>query len=88
MEEDIYSKKECIMGIVRGIVPVVVTVLTIFGISADADILITVIGSILSIVTFICSWWKNNNITLAAQQAQKVLDDLKSGEEELDDGGE
>ena len=88
MEEDIYSKKECIMGIVRGIVPVVVTVLTIFGISADADILITVIGLILSIVTFVWSWWKNNNITLAAQQAQKVLDDLKSGEEELDDGGE
>lgn len=87
MEDEIYNKKECIMGIVRGIVPVIVTVLTICGISADADILITVIGSIVSIVTFIWSWWKNNNITLAAQQAQKVLDELKNGEEE-DDGGE
>lgn len=86
--EDVYSKKECIMGIIRGIVPVVVTILTICGISADADIILTVVGSILSIVTFVWSWWKNNNITLAAQQAQKVLDDLKSGEELDNDGGE
>ena len=85
--EDVYSKKECIMGIVRGIVPVIVTILTICGISADADIILTVIGSVLSIVTFVWSWWKNNNITLAAQQAQKVLDDLKS-KGESDDGGE
>ena len=85
--EDVYSKKECLMGIIRGLVPVIVTVLTMFGISADVDIIITVIGSILSIITFVWSWWKNNNITLAAQQAQKVLDELKSGEE-VDDGGE
>ena len=82
--EDVYSKKECLMGIVRGLVPVIVTVLTMFGISADVDIIITVIGSILSIITFVWSWWKNNNITLAAQQAQKVLDELKSEEEPSD----
>lgn len=88
MVEDVYSKKECIMGIIRGIVPVIVTILTICGISADADIILTVAGSILSIVTFVWSWWKNNNITLAAQQAQKVLDDLKGKEESDEDGGE
>lgn len=86
--EEVYSKKECVLGIIRGLVPIVVTVLTIFGISADADIIITVVGGILSIITFLWSWWKNNNITLAAQQAQKVLDDLKNGEEVVDDGEE
>lgn len=72
-----YNKKEATIAIVRGVVPVVVMFLTMAGISADADIIITFVGAAIALVTFIWSWWKNNNITQAAQQAQTFLNELK-----------
>lgn len=72
-----YSKKEAAIAIIRGVVPVVVMFLTMFGISADADVIITAVGAAIALVTFVWSWWKNNNITQAAQQAQTFLNELK-----------
>lgn len=38
------------------------------------------VSAILAVVATLYAWWKNNNITEAAQDAQKVLDELKAGE--------
>lgn len=75
-----YSKKESAIAIIRGIIPVIATVFTMFGISADANIMLTAVAGVVALVTFVWSWWKNNNITAAAQEAQNVLDELKSKE--------
>ena len=75
-----YSKKESDIAIIRGVVPVVATVFTMFGISADANIMLTAVAGAVALVAFVWSWWKNNNITAAAQEAQTVLNELKNKE--------
>lgn len=39
----------------------------------------TVLTVIATIITFIWIWWKNNSFTSAAQEADKVLTNLKNG---------
>lgn len=36
------------------------------------------LSSVATVIVAIYSWWKNNNITEEAQQAQEYLDELKS----------
>jgi hypothetical protein len=43
----------------------------------DADAWVNVALSILSAATILYSWWKNQNFTPEAQQAQHFLDELK-----------
>lgn len=38
------------------------------------------VSSLALIATTLWAWWKNNNFTPAAREAQKVLDGLKDGE--------
>ena len=45
--------------------------------SFDTDLWLNIFLSILSVVLLAYSWWKNNNITLAAQEAQNVLSNIK-----------
>lgn len=73
-----YDNREALFAIIRGLIPVIATTLTMLGISADADILALAVGGAISLGTFVWSWWKNNNITLAAQEAQSVLDEIKA----------
>ena len=67
----------------RLIVTLVVGVAATFGWTLDAELWINIVLSILSVALFIWTWWKNNNITAAAQEAQKVLDELKTGETKI-----
>lgn len=48
-----------------------------FGWSFDADLWFNVILSVIAVALLCYSWWKNNNITEAAQESQKVLMALK-----------
>ena len=48
------------------------------GLALDADALTTGILCALALGCFVWSWWKNNNVTAAAQEAQDFLDELKS----------
>lgn len=70
--------KDSIMAFVRLIVPAIAAGLSMFGIAVDADALLVGTTIVISAVTFIWSWWKNNNLTSAAQEAQKMLDEIKS----------
>lgn len=55
--------------------------LALFGMAVDADALFTGAMCVLAVVAFVWGWWKNNNVTDAAQEAQKVIDNLKEKEE-------
>lgn len=70
-------------AIVTIVVTAVVNVANVYGFAVDADAWISVVLSILSAVTVLWSWWKNQNVTEHAQMAQKYLDHLKAGGGEL-----
>lgn len=46
----------------------------------DADALTGAVAAVLAIGSTVVAWWRNNNVTEAAQDAQKVLDGLKGKE--------
>lgn len=46
----------------------------------DADALTGAVAAVLAIGTTLVAWWRNNNVTQAAQDAQKVLNDIKGKE--------
>lgn len=69
-------------AIVTIIVTAVVNIANMCGWALDADTWITAALSVLSVVTIAYSWWKNNNLTDAAIEAQKVLDTLKAQSKE------
>lgn len=48
--------------------------------AVDADALTSAVAAVLAIGTTVVAWWRNNNVTEAAQDAQKVLDSLKDKE--------
>lgn len=73
------SKKQTVFAFIRLAVMLITTGLTIFGVTVDANALFTVVMCVVAVVAAIVSWWKNNNVTSAATEAQKVLDELKSG---------
>lgn len=68
------------LAIVRLFVPLVVAVAAVFGWTFDAELLLNIMLSAGALLAFIWSWWKNNNITDAAQEAQKLLNEIKAGE--------
>lgn len=69
---------ERIKAIVTIVVTAVVNIANICGYAYDLD---PILNAVLSVVSFVCiawSWWKNQNITEPAIEAQKVLDHLKA----------
>jgi SPP1 family holin len=74
------NKKETIMAFVRLACMFLSSTMAMIGITVDADSMFVGATIVLSGVAFIWAWWKNNNVTSAAQEAQKVLDELKNGE--------
>lgn len=46
----------------------------------DADALTGAVAAVLAIGSTVVAWWRNNNVTQAAQDAQQVLDQLKGKE--------
>lgn len=73
------SKKQTMFAFVRLLCSVVTTGLALYGVSIDADALFVGAMLILAVAAYIWSWWKNNNVTSAATEAQRFLDELKAG---------
>lgn len=48
------------------------------GLAVDADALYTGAACALALAGFAWSWWANNNVTKAAQEAQAYLDTIKA----------
>lgn len=73
------SKKQTLMAFIRLACSLVTTGLALYGVSVDADALFVLAMIVVALVAYIWSWWKNNNVTTAATEAQKVLEELKQG---------
>ena len=73
--------QDTITAIARLIIPVIAGVLTAAGIQIDANTVAIIVCGVITVATFVWAWWKNNNITDAAKQAQGMLDALKSDTE-------
>lgn len=84
------SMEERLMAGIRLLVPLIMYGLTFAGIALDADLVYCVLLGIAGIASTVWTWWKNNNVTEAAQEAQKYLDAIKKGYEGIpadwDDG--
>ena len=73
------SKKQTLMAFIRLACSLIATGLALYGVSVDADALFVVAMIVFAPVAYIWSWWKNNNVSTAATEAQKVLEELKHG---------
>ena len=73
------SKKQTLMAFIRLACSLVTTGLALYGVSVDADALFVLAMIVVALAAYIWSWWKNNNVSTAATEAQKVLDELKHG---------
>lgn len=70
---------ERIMAFVRLLVPLIVYIATAAGIALDTETVYCVLLIVAGFGATIWCWWKNNNVTSAAQTAQLYLDALKAG---------
>lgn len=75
------NKRQTVMAFVRLACMLVATGCTMFGIALDADALFVGVMLVISVIVYIWVWWKNNNVSKAATEAQKVLDEMKKGVE-------
>lgn len=73
------NKKQTLMAFVRLACMLITTGLAMVGITVDADALFVGAMIVLALAAYIWAWWKNNNVTTAATEAQKYLDELKVG---------
>lgn len=65
-------------AIITIVITAAVNVANVYGYAIDAEAWINVALSVLSAACILWSWWKNQNITPEAIQAQAVLDHLKA----------
>lgn len=66
----------------RLLVSLALSVCTFFGWALDADFLFNIILTAVTLILFIYTWWKNNNVTIAAQESQLVLNQIKQAEKD------
>lgn len=69
--------RERIVAIVRLVVQLVSLVAGGFGLAIDPDGLGTIVACAVAFVAGVYSWWRNNNVTEAATEAQHYLDSIK-----------
>ena len=73
------SKKQTLMAFIRLACSLITTGFALYGVSVDADALFVLAMIVVALAAYIWSWWKNNNVSTAATEAQKVLEELKHG---------
>ena len=73
--------KERIVAIVRLGVMLISAVLGGIGLTGDVDALFTIALCAIALVSAVFNWWKNNNLTNAANMAQGFLDEIKRGQD-------
>ena len=75
--------KERAEAIIRIVVTAAIYIANLYGLSVDADAVVNAILTILSFAAIVWAWWRNNNITFAAQQGQMVVDKIKNEQKAL-----
>lgn len=80
-EEIQYDVKESIVAVMRLVVSLAVSVAAALGWSLDGELLLNILITAVALYMMIRElWWKNNNVTAAAQEGQKITDAIKAGE--------
>ena len=69
---------ERLKAVVTLVVTCAVNVANVYGYTVDTEQWVNVALSLLSAICILWTWWKNQNVTLPAVQAQAVLDHLKA----------
>lgn len=69
---------ERIKAIATIIVTAGVNIANILGYAWDAEPIVNGVLSVISFAAIVYSWWFNQNVTCEAQEAQKVLNELKA----------
>ena len=69
--------RERIVAIIRLVIMLVSAVAGGFGLTIDPDALGTIAACAVALAAGVYGWWKNNNLTKAAQDAQAYLDAVK-----------
>ena len=72
-------------AIITIVVTAAVNIANVCGYAFDAESWVNVVLSIGSAICIGWSWWKNQNVTDEAAQAQIYLDDLKAKKKEVAD---
>lgn len=72
---------ERISAIARLVVLLASAVAGGFGLTLDPDSLGTIAACAVALVAGVYSWWRNNNVTEAATEAQHYLDSIKGKKE-------
>ena len=67
------NKKQTVMAFVRLACSLIAAGAAMFGIAIDAEALFVGAACIIAFVAYVWSWWKNNNVTKAAKDAQEIL---------------
>lgn len=75
---------QTVAAVVRLGVALVVSVFAMLGIDLDAGGIEDAVLAVASMVVLVWVWWRNNNVTMAAQEAQSVLDMVKA-EQKIDE---
>lgn len=75
---------ESLVAFCRLLATLILGAATTFGWALDATLVFNILVSIGAVVMFVYTWWKNNNITKAAQEAQKVLNGIKREDEDAE----
>lgn len=70
---------ETVAAVARLAVALVVTLFAMFGVNIDGDAIENAVLAVASVAVLAWVWWRNNNVTQAAQEAQRVLDGIKGG---------
>lgn len=78
------TTKERLLAVVRLAVPTIVSILALWGISVDADMLVQVCSVGISFIAWVWSWWRNNNVTTHAIAAQQVKNAMNNEGTSLD----
>lgn len=71
------EKLERTKAVVTLAIVAAVNIANVCGFAFDAGPLLNVVGCIFSAVSIYWAWWKNQNVTSEAAQAQVLLDSLK-----------
>lgn len=69
---------QTVKAFVSTIVTVAITVLSAFGIEVDGDMLTNVLCAVVLVGATIYGCYKNHNFTKAAQEGQKLVDEIKA----------
>ena len=74
---------ERIKAIVTIIITAVVNIINLYGYAVDAGVVVNAVFTVASFICIMWSWWKNQNVTSEAQQAQVMLNRLKAEKKAL-----